>query len=510
MFRMGASVNEESRLQLERYLQLVNRRKFVLLIPIILAVAGAALLNQLTTKVYTATATARIDFTAVSPNTQDTGAAQRFIQTYAHIIQTTKFTEKVIQDLNLKTTPSSLAKRIGTAALPGTELVTVTAKGGTGAEAAAIANDLANLLQDQTFMHQFATDPTNDLTKQVEDTRQRVDDEQATLAGLESRGASVAQIASQQAVVEATQNTYQSLITQLEQERVKQGQAARALSVIEAAEAPDAPTSPRWKFNLAAGLLAGMTAGVALSLVLEYVDPTLRGVRDLEGVTRLPVLASIPFGVRWKYPPPPVSPDYRVVATKLQTTIQEQKRKSLLFTSARPEEGNTTVVTYSAMALAQAGLRVLLLDANLNRPDLHKLFNLPLAPGLYNFLSTNGTRPAKPLSDAPRDIIQASPVPRLSVLTAGTKMNDPSELLASAEMREFLDDIEKQYDVVLIDGSAMSAGAGSAVIASVVDGVVLVTAEGQASSKSVEDTVGELASLGAHTIGLVYCKATEA
>jgi succinoglycan biosynthesis transport protein ExoP len=503
-------VNEESRLQLERYLQLVNRRKFVLLIPILLAVAGAALVSYLTAPVYTATATARIDFSAVSPDTQDTGAAQRFINTYARIIQTTKFTERVIQDLNLKTTPSSLAQRVGTAPVPGTELVTVTAKAGSGQEAAAIANDLANLLQDEQFIQQFTTDATNDLSKQVEDTRQRLEDEQGTLAGLQSRSATAAQIASQQSIVEATQNTYGALITQLEQARVKQGQAGRALSVIEQADAPDRPTSPRWKFNLAAGLLAGLTGGVALSLVLEYVDPTLRGVRDLEGITRLPVLASIPFGVRWKYPPPPVSPDYRLVATKLQASIQDQHRKSLLFTSARTEEGNTTVAAYSAMALAQAGLRVLLLDANLNRPDLHKLFNLPLAPGLYNFISSNGSRPAQPFGEATKDIIQSSPVPRLSVLTAGNKMNDPSEVLASAEMRAFLDGIEKQYDVVLIDGSAMSAGAGSAVIASVVDGVVLVAAEGQASSKSVEETMAELASLGAHTIGLVYCKATEA
>lgn len=507
---MDGSLNEDSRLQLERYLQLVNRRKFVLLIPIVLALAGAALLNYFTTPEYIATATARIDFSAVSPDTQDTGAAQRFINTYARIIQTTKFTERVIQDLSLKTTPSSLAHRVGTAPVLGTELVTVTAKAGSAAEAAAIANDLANLLQDEPFIRQFTTDATNELTRQVADTRQRLDDEQATLFGLQSRGASTAQVASQQSVVEATQNTYQALITQLEQARVKQGQAGRALSVIERAEAPSGPASPRWKFNLAAGLLAGLAGGVALSLVLEYVDPTLRGVRDLEGITRLPVLASIPFGVRWKYPPPPVSPDYRLVATKLQAAIQDQHRKSLLFTSARTEEGNTTVATYSAMALAQAGLRVLLLDANLNRPDLHKLFNLPLAPGLYSFISSNGLQPAKPLPEAMKDIVQSSPVPRLSVLTAGAKLNDPSEVLASAEMREFLGSIEKQYDVVLIDGSAMSSGAGSAVIASVVDGVVLVAAEGQASSKTVEDTVAELTSLGAHTVGLVYCKATEA
>jgi capsular exopolysaccharide synthesis family protein len=214
--------------------------------------------------------------------------------------------------------------------------------------------------------------------------------------------------------------------------------------------------------------------------------------------------------VRWKYPPPPVSPDYRLLATKLQTVLQEQHRKSVLFTSARPEEGNTTVATYAGMAMAQAGLRVLLLDANLTRPDLHKLFNVPLSPGLYNFISTNGARPTLPLMDAVPEIVQASPVPRLSVLTAGGEMNGASELLASVEMREFLDYLETQWDVIVIDGSAMSSGAGSAVIAPVVDGVVLVAAEGQASSRSVEETVGELSSLGANTLGLVYCKATEA
>jgi capsular exopolysaccharide synthesis family protein len=503
-------VNEESRLQLERYVQLINRRKFVLAVPIFLAVMGAGLLSYFTKPVYTASATARVDIAATGIDVQDPNAASRFLNTYSVIIKTTPFLKRVIEDLNLQTTTGKLANNVGTTPISGTELVKVTAKADNPEDAAAIANDLANLLHDPQFISQNLTNQTDTLTKQVDAQLQTMQDEQAKLSNLQATGASAAQIASQQAVVDASRNTYQSLLGQLEQARVRQGQAARAFSVIEPADPPDAPTSPRWKFNLAAGLLAGIAGGVALSLVLEYVDPTLRGVRDLEGVTGLPVLASIPFGIRWKYPPPPVSPDYRLLATKLQTGMQEQHRRSVLFTSARPEEGNTTVATYTAMAMAQAGLRVLLLDANLNRPDLHKLFNVPLSPGLYNFISTNGVRPAKPLPEAAPEAIQASPVPRLSVLTAGTKMNDPSELLASAEMRQFLDYLETQWDVIVIDGPAMSVSAGSAVIAPVVDGVVLVAAEGQASSRSVEETLGELTSLGAHSMGLVYCKATEA
>jgi non-specific protein-tyrosine kinase len=503
-------VNEESRLQLERYLQLVNRRKWVLAIPVVLAVIGAALLSYAQSPVYVATATARVNIAQTGIDTQDPGAAGRYLTTLSEIIKRRTFTDRVVEDLNLEGESANLDGRVTTIQVENSELIEIQATASNGEEAAAIANDVAGLLRDPVFMAQFDTDSIATLTREVEAARQRLEDEQADLDNKRATGASQSQITSQEQAVEAAQSSYQTLLIQREAAAVKQGQAARAFTVIEDAEASDVPISPNLRFNLAAGLLAGLVAGVALSLVLEYIDPTLRGVRDLESVTKLPVLASIPFGIRWKYPPPPVSPDYRLLATKLRTVLQEQNHKSILFTSTRAEEGNTTVATYAAMAMAQTGLRTLLLDANLNRPDLHKLFNMPMTPGLYNFISQNGARPPLSLTDAIDDIIQESPVPRLSVLTAGTKMNDPSELLASVEMRQFLDAAEAKWDVVVIDGSAMSVGAGSAVIASTVDGVVLVAAEGQASSNSVEDTVGELASLGANTLGLVFCKATEA
>ena len=501
-------MNEESRLQAERYIQLVNRRKFIVIIPVLLAVAAAVLVSYFSPPVYKASSIVRIDLSAQS-GTQDAAPADRYINTYAEIIRTEGFLNRVISDLNLNTSASDLKSRVSTSRVAGTELVKVTANAGNKDEAAAIANDLATLIKDPVFVQQFIPDSDAVLTPRIQATQATLQDETAKLASMKSQGASQSQIDAQQAVVDATQSTFDSLVQLRADALVQQGKAARGFTVVESATPPSAASSPRWTFNLAAGLLAGLGIGIALALVLEYIDPTLRGVRDLEGATRLPVLASIPFGVRWKYPPQPPSPDYRLLATKLQTSIQDEHCKSILFTSSRPEEGCTTVATYTAMALAQAGLRVLLLDANLNRPDLHRLFNIPIAPGLYNFISTNGARPHKPMPDAAQDAIQVSPVPRLSVLTAGTKMSDPSELLASAEMRSFLDYLETQWDVIIIDGSAMQSSAGSAVIAPVVDAVVVVAAEGQASSKSVEDTTSELASLGAHNLGLVYCKATE-
>lgn len=510
MFRTGGNLNDESRLQLERYLQLVNRRKLVLLVPVVLAVLGAALLSFFQEPVYVATATARVSAADSGGDPADEASASRFLRTYSEIIQTNTFLQRVVQNLNLSGSSAELDGRVSTKPIPGTELIQIQAEAADAGEAKAIANGVAELLKDQPFMALFVTDSTAALTDLVDSTLVKLADEQAVLANLVATGASEIDIGGQQEAVDAARASYQTLYAQRTDALLKQEQASRAFLVVEMAEAPGAPVSPRWSFNLLAGLLAGLAAGVALSLVLEYIDPTLRGVRDLESVTRLPVLASIPFGIRWKYPPPPVSPDYRLLSTKLRTLLQDEAHKTVLFTSTRPEEGNTTVATYAAMAMAQSGMRTLLLDANLSRPDVHKLFNVPMSPGLYNILSANGSRPGLPIAEAIDELVLESPVPRLSILTAGTKMSDPSELLASAEMRAFLDAVESKWDVVIIDGSAMSSGAAAAVIVPVVAGVVLVAAEGQASSTSVEDTVGELASLGAKTLGLVYCKATEA
>ncbi len=507
-------MNDESRLQLDRYLQVVQRRKFVLIIPVILAVAGAALLSFLSPDVYTASATTRIDLSSLNASVQDTGPADRYIATYTEIVKASGFLDRAIGDVPLESgdgkplTTNALKKRVTTNRVAGTELVKITARAETATEAVAIANKLASLLSDPKFVKDFIPDTADKLSDDIDAAQLRVIDADAVLNNLKrAGGGSQSQIDDQQKLVDSERLTLDSLRRQQTDALLQQAKAASAFKVVELAPTPEKRTSPRWDFNIAAGLLAGLFAGIALGLVLEYVDPTLRGVGDLAGATSLPVLASIPYGIRWTYPPPPVSPDYRLLATKLQTALQGKHHKSVLFTSSRPEEGCTTVATYAAMALAQAGLRVLLLDANLNRPDLHRLFNLPLSPGLYDYVASNGARAARPRPEG--DGSHASPVPRLHVLTAGTKMNDPSELLASSEMRGFLDHLETEWDAIIIDGSAMQSSAGSAVMAPVVDGVVFVAAEGQASSRSVEDTVKELTSLGANALGLVYCKATE-
>ncbi len=500
-------MNDESRLQAERYIQLVNRRKFVVIIPVLLAVAAAVLISYFSPPVYKASSIVRMDLSAQS-GTQDAAPADRYIATYAEIIQTDGFLNRVISDFNLDTTATELKSRVSTSRVEGTELVKVTATAGNRDEAAAIANDLANLIKDPVFIQQFIPDSDAVLTPRIQATQSTLQDEQAKLANLKSQGASQSQVDAQQAVVNATQSTFDSLVQLRADSLVQQGKAARGFTVVEAATPPGGASSPRWTFNLAAGLLAGLGIGIALALVLEYIDPTLRGVRDLAGVTRLPVLASIPFGVRGstrhsRRPRTTVCSQrsYRLRSRRsTERASSSQARVPRRVARPWPPTRRWPWRRPAPRAAARRQPEPPGPAPTVQHPDCARALQLHL---------DKRRPPHEADSRGCTDGIQVSPVARLSVLTAGTKMSDPSELLASAEMRSFLDYLETQWDAIIIDGSAMQSSAGSAVIAPVVDSVVLVAAEGQASSKSVEDTVSELASLGAHNLGLVYCKATE-
>src|SRR5581483_1852602 len=179
-------MNEQSRLQLERYLQLVNRRKWVLLIPVLLAVAGAALVSFMSTPVYTATATIRID---PGQEGQNPDAAQRVINTYAEIIRGEVVLNKVITDLNLHTSAADLEGRVSASAVGGTELVRITTKASKAEESAAIANDLLKVLQDPQILAQLTADPAAALAQRVNDVRTQLDDQIGELQRLKQSGA---------------------------------------------------------------------------------------------------------------------------------------------------------------------------------------------------------------------------------------------------------------------------------------------------------------------------------
>jgi len=460
-------------MELNRYVEVLARRKWVLLAPLLVALVGAIAASILMPRVYSASASVRIALVGQSGESVNPDYAERLTNTYVEIVRSRPVLASVIARLNLSDSPDELLGRIDVEALPATELIRIKAEAGSPGEARNLANALAQAL--------------------VEEGRTFYGGSDSALAG--------------------------------------------GFAVVEPAVAPKSPARPDWRLNIAIGLLVGLAAGVGLSLALEYTDGTIRSVKDVEGVTEQPLLGLIPRSRRpaingAAFPGLArgrdflVSAEYRALAANLRGRLEKQQLGSVLVTSARPGEGATSVAVSMAVALAQGGMELLLVEADLDDSGLQGPYELLLSEGdlrdpalqgvfhrrhhagLRNVLvtSADGVNDVRKLL---AEAVQPSRVDGLTVLTSGSKVGDPSRLLASAEMRKLVEVFGNEIPVAIIDGPALLHSGDGMAIAPLVGGVVMVCAEGTGNRRSVERVMDQLHGAGANVLGLVYNKALQ-
>jgi len=192
--------------------------------------------------------------------------------------------------------------------------------------------------------------------------------------------------------------------------------------------------------------------------------------------------------------PFPVVEAYKALRANIQFSGVGRKVKRILFTSSNPMEGKTSVSVNLAVTLGQAGQKVLLIDSDLRKPRVHTLLNMPLTPGLTNVLVKNYDFDNAVKRDSKRCI---------DVLTCGPIPPNPSEMLGSSEMKEFLESIEDKYDYIIMDTPPLLLMADAAVLSKYADGVVIVIQAGVTTFDMVKGVIGNLQKAGANILGCV-------
>lgn len=265
---------------------------------------------------------------------------------------------------------------------------------------------------------------------------------------------------------------------------------------------PIAPNVPR---NLILGAIAGLVSGAIAAFLAEQLDASFHTTEEIKTLTRLPLLGTIPYVRDLQITPPdfssvtpqatpegtplplvepspvmypsysyqtsPLVEAFRSLYANLRFLSSDTPIRSVVISSAVPAEGKSTVSLFLAKTAASLGQRVLLIDADLRRPQLHDRLGLPNLHGLTNAIAT-----PLPL----RDVIQRSPHdPTLYVLTAGAIPPDPIKLLSSHRMKTLMEQVERQFDLVIYDMPPLLGFADSSVLAAHTDGVVLVVGMGQ-------------------------------
>ena len=304
--------------------------------------------------------------------------------------------------------------------------------------------------------------------------------------------------------VDTNRTLYDGLLQRYKEIGVSGGTGTNNISIVDRATRPFIPRSPNMLLNLAVGLLGGLLLGLAAAFFRDFLDDTFKAPEDVErelGLTVIGVIPKPPAGVNiedeLRNARSGAVEAIRSLRTGLQFSTSNGLPQSLLFTSAKNSEGKTTTSIGTATSLAQIGLNVLLIDADLRSPKVHRRLSLSNEVGLSNYLTGAGK---------PEDLVQATPTPGLVVLTSGPMPINPAELLAGPKFQTLLALATQSFNVVIVDGPPVMGLADAPLLASVTHSTILVIAANETRKSFVRVALRRLQLAKASIIGALLSK----
>jgi non-specific protein-tyrosine kinase len=492
---------------LRNFLTVLKRWAWLIVAGAVLAGGSAYLVSTLLTSApaYEARAVVLVGpaLTTNDANPNQIEAARRVSLVYVEVAGSRPLLERVADELELDL-PADVLRSLVTVTTPQEPpIITVSAVADDPRLAAALANGVvAQLIAVAPGVGGGGEQAQQFIERQVEGLELEIETlipQVETLANRPTRTAAQDErLAELQTRLASLRATYATLVT------ASSPASSSELTVIEEAVPSPAPL-PRGRAQtvLFAGLL-GLVLALSVAFLVEHLDDKIRAPEDAERITRLPNLGDIgTLGATGRHADlsaahvlPPGSSGgegFRSLRTNIELSAASAPR-SLLISSPLRGEGRTTVSANLAVAFAQAGRRVLLVDADLRQPGLDRLFNLPNTLGLSDALRSG---------DSPADLAQPTAITGLRVLTSGERPHNPSELATSSRMRDVIADLVRTNELVIFDSPPVLEAAEPAMLASVLDATLLVLAAGRTTQASLRETRDTLALARATVIGTV-------
>ncbi|MDP2043887.1 MAG: polysaccharide biosynthesis tyrosine autokinase, partial [Candidatus Omnitrophota bacterium] len=404
--------------------------------------------------------------------------------------------------------------------------------------ALALQNKLGELETEKNKLSKVYTDSHPDIIR----IKEQIEELKAQLKGLPEPELQYARFKRE---VEINDAIYRDLKAKFESARIAEAEKVESVTLVNPALVPGAPISPNKQLNYLLGAMIGLMLGLAGAFLREQLDTSIGTIEDVENYLKLPAIGIIPYlkteddknkgFIQRLWPKKftgkekiqrtrkqllvnysssaPVFEAYRMLRTNLETEVFKEKiqRKIVLVSSSGPEEGKSITISNLAIAMAQGGLRTLLIDADMRRAVIHKIFGMKSEPGLSNVL--RGTIDPKDAIKTFADILtsdigfdEALKIPGLdylNILVSGSLPSAPAELLMSPEMDTLLAKLRDSYDIILIDSPPVLAVADAIILGPKVDAVILVYRVGRTARSLLYRTKTQLVESGAPVKGIV-------
>ena len=430
-------------MELSDYLRILRKRWIVIVALTLIGIATAAGATILTTPTYQASTQVFVQVqsaNSVGDLAQGGAFAQNQVKSYAEVVSTPLVLDSVIESLQLDETVGELAESVTATAPLDTVNIEITVTSDSPIEAANVAN--------------------------------------------------------------AVTASFRQVISEITKPAGLGAESQVSVSVLREAVVPDAPTSPSTAINLVFGLLVGLALGLGIAILREVLDTRIRGERDVTAITDAPIIGGISFDATAVKRPLIVQDDphspraeaFRTLRTNLQFLDIESGAKSFVITSSIPSEGKTTTAANLAIALADSGAQVVIIDGDLRRPKIAEYMGLEGAVGLTDVLISRAT-----LADA----LQPWGRGNLAVLPAGSIPPNPSELLGSRAMAALLRTLETEFDVVIIDAPPLLPVTDAALVSKLTRGAIVVVAAGRTHKGEFAGAISALENVGAPVAGVI-------
>jgi non-specific protein-tyrosine kinase len=492
----------ETPVNLKEYFYLLWSWAWLILLAGLLAGVAAYIVSIRTTPIYETTIRLLVSDPPVmrSLDTSNMISNQTMTSTYAEMLVNRTVLQGVIDRLDLRITSDQLKPAITVEVVRNTQLLVVTVQDTNPLRASDIANTIATVFTDfiRDLQSQRYASTQKGLAQQVIDMEKQIDETNRAIAG-EADPAQKLQLESR---LTQYRSLYSNLVTNYEQARLAEAQTSTNVFVFEPASVSRDPVSPKTVRNTLLAVLAGMLLAAGAVFAIDMLDDTLKNPDEIRQRFNLTVLGVIAHHemlnekpICLTHPRAPVAEAFRTLRTNITFASVDAPLRRILVTSSTPQEGKTTISSNLAVVLAQAEKRVLLVDADLRRPQVHRKFGLSNRLGLTNLFlhaleSLNG-------------VIQISEGTRLGVLASGGTPPNPAELLTSQKMTEILDQLNQVFEMIVIDSPPALTVTDAVALSPGMDGIILVAKPGVTKRGDFKQTLEHLQAVGARVLGVV-------
>lgn len=499
-------------MELEQYLKRIFRWWWLILLSTGIAAGASYYASLQQPRIYTTTTTLMVGqvIQKANPTGQDFATIERLGQSYAQMAVRQPILQATVDNLELKMGWQGLRGRVNATQLPRTQLLAITVQDNSPERAVAVADEIAHQLilqsptspenQQRNERGKFVQRQLDDLEARIEATQIRVE---ALKVELETAFSArqIQDLQTEIASLESLINNWQANYTGL-LDFLQGGGDPNFLTVIEPAQLPRVPISPKVEVNVLLAAAVGFALAVAAGLLLEYIDDTVKTSDELSEILDVTTLGSVGYSKRTasnkalishENPFSPVAEGFRILRSNIQFVALDRPVKSILVTSPEPNAGKSTTAANLGVIMAQADFRTIIVDGDLRRPSMHTIFGVPNSSGLTNAIRSPATEF--------NGLLKETGIENLQLITSGPLPPNPAELLGSPGLPQLLQRLETMADVIIVDSSPILAVTDALVLSNQVDGVILVTRAGRSRRDMIRRTIKSLRQARANVLG---------